>query len=851
MAIATSGSIDEVLSRSAHYASSGSTDLSTGHILLAVLTGTGTAAKTLSLRGLSETAVRNAIRESATDDSKIVKEVIDKARQYARTLNVSSPSALHLLASLATVKRCQANGILRSAGLDVDIIRNQALRNMTTALTREHGAPQERAARRERGTNAVKERLPLHEQLKLEDRGARPQPAPERQPRRPERKIQAPGDVGRSLEQAQLKTRRLRASTSSTSDTRAVEPPRAAAEPAIAEERVAPAIPIRDMSYEARFQLSPKEFPILSSIGRNLTVEALLGNLDEIIGRTREMEQMADVLNKRKANSPCLVGPPGVGKTAVVEGLALKLARDEAPGLEDRILIEVRPADILTGTSLRGALSERLSGLMSEVSLSDGKVILFFDEIHALLGSNDGAEAVQELKAALGRGELPCIAATTGPEYTRQVEADPALARRFTVIDIEEPSGQEALEILRGIEPSYAEHHDVGYAPEAVEAAVKLSSRYLSGRALPDKAVALLDLAGARTRRSGNAVVVAEDIAAVLAEQIGVPARRLGTSDADRLLELEERLAEQIIGHGEAMAAIGETLRRNAAGFRSGRPIGSFLFLGPTGVGKTETAKALADLLFLDRNAMVRLDMTEFAEPHAVARLVGAPPGYIGHEDGGQLTEAVSRRPYSLVLLDEVEKAHRDVIQILLQVLDDGRLTDGKGKTVSFENTVIVMTSNLGSDLREIAPRRRAVGFARDEEAGPRVEDVQGAILDGAREALAPELWNRIDEPLVFAPLSREEVSQIASLMLLAVCEQLDREHGISLAVGDGAVETLVDSGGYDPDLGARPMRRTVQRMVEAPIARMVLGREIVTGDVVEITGDGSDLSFEAGKPVD
>ena len=851
MAIATSGSIDEVLSRSAHYASSGSTDLSTGHILLAVLTGTGTAAKTLTLRGLSETAVRNAIRESATDDSKVVKEVIDKARQYARTLNVSSPSALHLLASLATVKRCQANEILRGAGLNVDTIRNQALRNMTTGLTREHGSAQGRVTRRERETSAAKERLPIHEQLTLERRTRKPQPAPEKPQNRPARKIQPTANVGRSLEQAQQKTKQLRASTSSPSDAEATEAIRASAQPAVIEELSAPPVQIRDMSYEARFQLSPREFPILSSIGRNLTVEALLGNLDEIIGREREMEQMADVLNKRKANSPCLVGPPGVGKTAVVEGLALKLARDEAPGLEDRILIEVRPADILTGTSLRGALSERLSGLMSEVSLSEGKVILFFDEIHALLGSNDGAEAVQELKAALGRGELPCIAATTGPEYTRHVEADPALARRFTVIDIEEPSGQEALEILRGIEPSYAEHHDVGYAPEAVEAAVKLSSRYLSGRALPDKAVALLDLAGARTRRSGNAVVVAEDIAAVLAEQIGVPARRLGTSDADRLLELEEHLAEQIIGHGEAMAAIGETLRRNAAGFRSGRPIGSFLFLGPTGVGKTETAKALADLLFLDRNAMVRLDMTEFAEPHAVARLVGAPPGYIGHEDGGQLTEAVSRRPYSLVLLDEVEKAHRDVIQILLQVLDDGRLTDGKGKTVSFENTVIVMTSNLGSDLREIAPRRRAVGFARDEEAGPRVEDVQGVILEGAREALPPELWNRIDEPLVFAPLSREEVSQIASLMLLAVCEQLDREHGISLAVGDGAVETLVDSGGYDPDLGARPMRRTVQRLVEAPIARMVLGREIVRGDVVEITGDGSDLSFEEGKPVD
>ena len=853
MSIATSGTIHEVLNRAADFARNGNGGMGTGYLLLAILTGVGAAARTLTLRGLTETRVRNAIRNSDPEPSEIVDKVIDKANRYADSLGVNTPSAIHVLAAIATIRRCEGHLILVEAGLNVNVIRNQALRNMTTSLTREHGSPVGNDTAHP-GGNFNRESLPLPEQLRAPPLQFGPV-APKRQQGKPALgRPELPGlshqyppsNMGLSLEQAQQKTRALRS-----------ESPKGGQVSPAPEKNTSPDLkrgpravpissePIRSGSDSlSRFDLSPSEFPTLVAIGRNITADAARGRVEEIIGREREMERIADVLNKRRANSPCLVGAPGVGKTAIVEGLACKLVKGEAPGLEDRILLEVRSGDLLSGTSLRGALSERFDALREEVVRSDGRVILFFDEIHALLASSDGAEAVQDLKVSLGRGEMPCIAATTHEEYTHHVESDPALARRFTVIEIDEPDHDEAVRIIEGAAPFYAEHHQLSYTPEALKAAVRLSSRYLHDRALPDKALALLDLAGARVRRSNAGLVSDEDIAEVLAEQIGVPAKRLSTSDHDRLLNLETDLAERIIGHRHVLNALGETLRRNAAGFKSGRPIGSLLFLGPTGVGKTETAKALADLLFSDRNSMVRLDMTEFSEAHAVARMIGAPPGYVGHEDGGQFTEAVRKRPYCLILLDEIEKAHRDVLQILLQVLDYGRLTDGKGRTIVFDNTVIVMTSNLGSDMRNLSSRKRRMGFLADEDE-PDGDRIGASILSAAREALAPELWNRIDEPLVFAPLTRPEVGEIAMLMLNRLSKQLETEQGVSLMVGEGAVDTLIAAGGFDPDLGARPMRRTIQRLIEGPVAKLVLSGDVTSGDRLVVEGNGEKLAFE------
>jgi ATP-dependent Clp protease ATP-binding subunit ClpC len=863
----TTGDINEIKQRAGELSGDPDIQPGTGHLLLAILEGSGTAARTLSLRGLSETKVRSGIREAGPEPPHALAEVEGKAAQYAASLGGKAPSSLHVLAALATVRDSQAHQILRGAGLNTDVIRNQALRCLTNGFTREHGVPTEDTPRADEPPRRAHpwmdaEALPLPEQLKIPPASSRPgKPLPPRTPPavgaldsepEPRRPIKLKRGVGLNLEQAQRKLLEKRVGGAQPLPFEPIEeqlPEPVPLEPTAIEEQplIVPAEPLPEPIPEADngFELARRDYPLLSSLGRNLTLEAEAGKLDGIVGREHETEKMADILNKRRANSPCLIGPPGVGKTAVVEGLALRIVNNEAPGLERRVIIEIRPGDLLSGTSLRGALSERLAEMRAEVVASNGRVILFFDEFHSLLASNDGAEAIQELKEALGRGELPCIAATTRTEYAQQIEADPALARRFTTVEVVEPDEGEAVAILEGLAPLYSEHHQVSFAPEALTAAVQLSARYVPERALPDKALALLDLAGARARRRGAEDVSRIEVAQVLAEQIGVPAERLTIGDRERLLRLEDELARRVVGHEHVLAALGETLRRNAAGFRTGRPIGSFLFLGPTGVGKTETAKALADLLFPGGDALVRLDMTEFSEAHAVARLVGAPPGYVGHEDGGQLTEAVRRRPYCLVLLDEIEKAHREVIQILLQILDDGRLTDSKGRTVVLENAVIAMTSNLGADLREIGSRSKRVGFGAGS-SEPAASDVSEAILEAARGALPAELWNRIDEPLVFAPLEREQVAAIARMMIDRVSEQLGREHGITLDTAPEAIEALLDAGGYDSQLGARPMRRTIQRLVEGPVAKLVLADELSPGDVVAIgTGDDDQLTFD------
>lgn len=850
--------LQEIARRATALAQAGRGSLDTGYLLLALLTGKGTAANALRLRGLTETQLRAAIREAKPEARPALAQVQAKALQYAGAIREDgAPGALHLLAALAAVRACNAFAILTAAGIDTVAIRNQVLRNMTTGLTRERSEPGPGAS----PAGGRPAALPLPRQLEIAEVDAPRAPRQRRQKKAEAaapKKASAPGDVGSRIEQLQRRTRDLRVERASQAP-----PPRPAPEAATPERRPATAsapapapAPARAPSPRraapaADFELDAREFPLLAATGRNLTAAAASGRFDEIIGREREMARIADVLNKRRANCPCLVGPSGVGKTAVVEGLALGIVRGAMPGLENRIIVELRPSDLLSGTSLRGALGERLEGLKAEVRRAGGRAVLFFDEFHALLASHDGAEAVEELKAAIGRGELPCIAATTSDEYARHVASNPALARRFTAIEIAEPGEPDAMRIVAGIAPAYEAHHGVRYAAAAVEGAVRLSARYLPDRALPDKAIGLLDLAGARARRSQAPEVTAADVAAVLAEEIGVPAERLTGSDRERLLDLEGELRRRIVGHESALSAIAETLRRNAAGFRTGRPIGSFLFLGPTGVGKTETAKALAEILFADEGAMVRLDMTEFSEAHAVARLIGSPPGYIGHEEGGQLTEALRRRPYCLVLLDEVEKAHRDVIQLLLQVLDDGRLTDGKGRTVDFGNAVIVMTSNLGADARDLAEKKRRVGFAAQDEGRPDRDQraAARAILENARAALPPELWNRIDEPLVFAPLDRERVLAIAALMLSRVAGQLEREHGVALVAREGALEALADSGGFDAELGARPMRRTIQRLVEGPIARLVLRGEIARGGEVELVPSPEGLSVRpAGR---
>jgi ATP-dependent Clp protease ATP-binding subunit ClpC len=596
-----------------------------------------------------------------------------------------------------------------------------------------------------------------------------------------------------------------------------------------------------------RFELDPKHFPALTSIGRNLTAAAARGELDPVLGREEEIDRTLDVLAKRHGNCPCLVGGAGVGKTSVVRGLAQRVADGASGALDERIVIEIDAASLLAGTGIRGALAERMAQIKGEVARSAGRVVIFFDEIHAILAADE--EAAAELKVSLGRGELACIGATTIEDYKRVILSDAGLARRLTAIEVAELAPDEAVLALERVAPAFEKHHGVRFAHDAIAAAVAWSARYMPDRALPDKAVSVLDLAGARARRRGERDLGRERIAEVVSETCGVPIERLLETDGSRMLRLEELMAGRIVGHTDALGRIARVLRRNASGFRSRRPIGSFLLLGPTGVGKTETAKAIAECLFHSPHAMTRLDFSEYAEAHAIARLVGAPPGYIGHDGGGQLTEAVRKRPYQVLLLDEIEKAHRDVLEAFLQVFDEGHMTDGRGRTVDFTNVVIAMTSNLGADVARPTSRGR-IGFGdrdrADERDARKAAEYAEALCAAARAGLPPELYNRIDEVLPFAPLGRADVAEVARRMLRALGEDLEAARGITLDVSEGAIAALLDEGGFDPELGARPMRRAIGRLVEAPIAEMILRGEIERGDVALVDAEAGHVAIDA-----
>lgn len=599
-------------------------------------------------------------------------------------------------------------------------------------------------------------------------------------------------------------------------------------------------------SWSDFYQLDPEEFPYLTEYGRNLTLDALAGEIDPVLCRQEEKTELTDILGKRRANNPILIGEPGVGKTAIVEGLAsdfVELAKSgNAAG--ERTIVEIDFGQLVSGTHLRGSLSERLVGIKQEVRRAGGDVIVFLDEIHRVfeLGDNgDGPNAAGELKTALARGQFPCIGATTSTEYRRHVEQDGAMARRFQEVLVEEPDEQTALEILNGIRQDYASHHGVEYTDDALRKSVRLGQRYLYDKRLPDKAIGLLDLAGSRASRSGKPKVDGRDVQQVVSRLADVPIERLSGSRKKRFLRMEEFVRQRFIGHESVVSTVCDVIRRNYAGFRGQRPIGSLLFLGPTGVGKTELAKVLADFLFHDRDALVRIDMSEFREAHSVSRMIGSPPGYVGFDQGGELTEQVRRRPYQIVLLDEIEKAHPDVLNLLLQILEEGELSDGRGAQVDFSHTVIVLTSNLGAETFEEKVGRQdkaPIGFSsrpRQGRSNASFRDAVQQTLDAARSELTPELWNRLDEKCVFKPLARTEIKQIARLQLAESRRKLERESQIELDFADELLNFLIDNGGYDPELGARPMRQAIERYVEAEVARYILERDPGEGVCIRV----------------
>ena len=642
----------------------------------------------------------------------------------------------------------------------------------------------------------------------------------------------------------------------------------------------------------------------LQKYGRNLNEAAEKGELDPVIGRVNEIERIVQILSRRTKNNPVLIGEPGVGKSAVAEGLAQRINQGSVPEtLTDKKIISLDMGSMVAGSKYRGEFEERLKNTLDEVK-KRGDVILFIDELQNIIGAGkaEGSmDAANILKPALARGELQCIGATTLDEYRKNIEKDAALARRFQPVTVNEPSEEETIAIMKGLRDRYEAHHKVRITDEALEAAVKLSNRYIADRFQPDKAIDLMDEAASRVRiqaftappdvkaqekklegvlrekreaidkqdyekaaqlrdqehalraeidekraewekqkSAAKDTVGEEEIAQVVAGWTGIPVKKMTEEESARLLHLEELLHQRVVGQEEAVSAVSRAIRRARAGLKDPkRPIGSFIFLGPTGVGKTELCRALGEAMFGDENALIRLDMSEYMEKHTVSRMVGSPPGYVGYEEGGQLTEAVRRKPYSVVLFDEIEKAHPDVFNMLLQILEDGRLTDNMGRVVSFKNCVIVMTSNAGAQ----SAQRSSMGFGAGVADAMDYERMRERVLTDIKNVFRPEFLNRVDEIIVFHKLEQKDIEQIASLMLSQVAKRL-KERDISLTY-DEAVVTHLAKAGFDPQFGARPLRRVIQRTIEDALSEKLIAGEIHLGGEVRMSMDGENIAFE------
>ncbi len=758
---------------------------STGHLLAALASVAGPAQALLSERRLEAEMLLKSARVTTDDAPDAFEVTVERARDFACRSTIREAGAVHLLFALCQDRKTASHRLITQCGIDVNKLRSHAMQIALGVVEPPRSPNTQRIAQKPQ-TAAPQAKAPLLARL--------PTSSPQREAKAPLR------PEPRSL-------------------------PRRTVAPSSERPRRKEAAPVS--------VLDPQKLPLLAAVAR------LVSHTESVIGRQSEIDQLEDILGRKHAPNAILIGDSGVGKTSIVRGLAKRYA-GKGP-----LLIEVDAASLIAGSGVRGAVGEKLQQIRKEIARLGGpeSAILFFEDVAALIGADPGDEAAAELRVGLQVADLRVILTTQVDTYRRVIE--PQLGRWLNVVEVGELPKEEVILALHDMTRTLRAHHGTTIDAAAIDAAIVMSDRYISDCAMPEKALSVLDLAGARAHRQGQRAVSREHVAHVVALRSGVPIERLLETDGERMLRLEAILAEHVVGHEAQLKQIAHVLRRNASGFRSQRPIGTFLLLGSTGVGKTETAKAIASALFFSPVAMTRLDMSEFAEAHAVARLIGAPPGYIGHEAGGQLTEAVRKRPYQVLLLDEIEKAHLDVLETFLQVFDEGRLTDGRGRTIDFTNTVIVLTSNLGARQMLGEASSRTIGFGSDG-AGRRSCDA--VFMEAARAALPPELYNRLDEVLAFAPLTRADVTRIAERMLAQLTNALHSTRGISLAFEPGVVDYLLDKGGFEPDLGARPMRRAIGRLVEAPLAELLLSKEVLANEGVTVGIEADQLVIHKAR---
>jgi len=826
-----------------------SKQLHTAHYLLAFFVTKGHARDILGEARVDEVRALDALQKTKPrdDTAEVLKKVQTAALSLAENSGSTHVTSAVLLAALLRVQDSLASRTLATAGVNVSDLRNKAIGQVMRSRTALG------AARVAQAQGQALDRAPLP------DVTPAPMPGPQRTanangpvtpaalthpPSAPSLPSQAPAlpsmlpPLPVSRPQPAPPPANASASPTFTSAPQTSTP---GAEPGGEPGAV----------IDAKWTLDPKEYPTLCLVGFNLSQAAARGRLDPLIGRKDVLRELVYVLMMRRANNPCLIGEAGVGKTAIVEGLAAELVHNPKPygHLANCIVMQIPVSELVAGTSLRGSFSERMKGLREEVAKAEGRVLIFIDEIHTLMGAGqaDGPlDAANDLKTALSRGQFPLIGATTRHEYQKYIEADPAMKRRFQDVEVREPSVDETIAILQGVAHTYAQHHGVIYAMEGIEAAARLTTRYVADRCQPDKGLSVLDRAGAQACLDGKERVTAAEIADVVAAMTGVPREKLHAEESAHILELEPRLKARIVGHAALLTRIARRIQRNYAGFSSNRPQASFLFAGTPGVGKTETARALSEALFGMQDALVRFDMTEYSEPHSTSKLLGAPPGFVGHDRRGLLTLALHRRPYRVLLFDEIDRAAREVQGLLLQILDSGRITDAQGHTLDLRNAIVVMTTNLGGDVLLSGLKKKAVGFgltpandggtASESKGANHGEDALATqVLEVTRRALMPELWSRIDETLVFKPLDAEAAAEIVRRELVASANRLHTETRIRYEADETIVTHLIERGGVRPEHGVRPLRALLEQVVENTLSDLILEGRVRPGDRIRL----------------